>query len=145
MGEKGIFLEYRVDFSFIGGQLGNFLPVKQHLALICLQKAAQNTQKRCFPAAGRAEERHKFIFVNIKVNSLQNDLAVLIALDDIFELNQLFLHFISSLYSILKTKAAWKPKAPLRLFSSRFSDNGGFCPKDRRFRPYGRYAFPPRP
>ena len=70
MGEKGIFLEYRVDFSFIGGQLGNFLPVKQHLALICLQKAAQNTQKRCFPAAGASHQHCRAIDRPCKI--LQN-------------------------------------------------------------------------
>ena len=51
MGKKGIFLENRVDLSFIGRKLGNFNSVKQYFAAARLLKACDDTKRRGFAAS----------------------------------------------------------------------------------------------
>ena len=97
MGEESVFLEYGVDLSFIRGHIGNFLPVKDDLTLIGIEEAAKDTEQCGLAAAGGAQQGHEFIFINIQIDALQNDLAVFVAFHDVFELNEFFLHFISSI------------------------------------------------
>ena len=91
MGEQGIFLEYGVDLTLIGGQTGNILSVKQYLTVICIKKSGNDTQQSGFAAAGRTQQGDKFIFINIQRNALEHPLTVKI-LDDVFQFDE-FLHF----------------------------------------------------
>ena len=91
VGEQGIFLEYGVDLTLIGGQTGNILSVKQYLTVICIKKSGNDTQQSSFAAAGGTQQGDKFIFINIQRNALEHPLTVKI-LDDVFQFDE-FLHF----------------------------------------------------
>ena len=87
MRKQGIALEHRIDLPLVGRHLVDALPVENHGAFILLKEAAQNPQQRGLSAAGRAQQRHKLILINVQVHAFQHDLPVK-ALDDISEFNQ---------------------------------------------------------
>ena len=96
MGEQGVALEDGVDLPLVGRDVVDALAVKDDRAFVLLQEAAQDTQQRGFAAAGRTEQRHKFIFINVQIDTFKYDLAVKI-LDDIPEFDQ-FAHAALSFF-----------------------------------------------
>ena len=93
VGEEGILLEDGVDLALVGRDADDVLTVEEDLALGGLQEAAEDAQQCRLAAARGAEQRDELIFVNVKRDALENDLSVLKALDDVLELNDLFLFF----------------------------------------------------
>ena len=91
--EEGILLEDGVDLALVGRDVHDVLAVKEDLALGGLQEAAEDAQQCRLAAARGAEQRDELIFVNVKRDALENDLSVLKALDNVLELNDLFLFF----------------------------------------------------
>ena len=87
MGEQGVALEDRVDLPFVGRYVVDALAVKDDRAFVLLQETAQDTQQCGLAAAGGTQQRHKFIFIDIQIDTLEYDLAVKI-LDDIPEFDQ---------------------------------------------------------
>ena len=76
MGKQGILLENRVDVPLVRRQTVDALAVKNDVAAFRLQKSADDPQRGGFAAAAGTEDRHKFLFVNIQVNMIEDDLAV---------------------------------------------------------------------
>ena len=89
MRKQRVFLEYRVDLALVRRQTGNILAVKQHLTVIGVEKARNDAQECGFAAAGRAEQRDEFVFMNVQRNAVEHALTVKI-LDDILDFNELF-------------------------------------------------------
>ena len=88
VGEERVALEYGIDLPLVRRHVVNALAVKDDGALVLLQKSAQDAQQRGLSAAGRAQQGHKFIFKNVQVHALEDDLPVKV-LDDIPEFNEL--------------------------------------------------------
>ena len=97
VGEQGVALEDRIDLPLVGRNVVDALAVKDDRAFILLQEAAQDTQQRGFTAAGRTEQRHKFVFINIQIDTFEHDLSVKI-LDDVPEFDQ-FAHAALSFFA----------------------------------------------
>ena len=76
MGKQGIFLENRVQLSFIGGQLADICAVKNNFAGVSSFKAADNAEGCGLAAAAGAEKCDEFIFFNRKVQIIQNHCPV---------------------------------------------------------------------
>ena len=76
MRKQRIFLEYGIDLPLVWGQMGDILPLKQHLTGIRRFKAAQNSECRCLAAAGRTEQRDKLVFFDLEVKLIEHQLSV---------------------------------------------------------------------
>ena len=76
MWKQCIFLKYCVQLPLVWGLAADLLPVEDDFSLICIQKSAENTKQRRFSASAGTKQCHKLIFVNIKINSLQDNLSV---------------------------------------------------------------------
>ena len=76
MREQRIFLKDSVDVSLVRRQAVDPVAVKNHVAAFGLDKTADNAQRSGFSAAARAENRHEFLFMNIKVDVVENYLSV---------------------------------------------------------------------
>ena len=103
MGKQSVFLKYRIQLPLIGRLRADFLSVENDAALVRVQKAAQNPKQGRLSAAAGAKQGYEFLFVNIQIDSLQDDLTVE-AFHDISKANQ----FLSFHYtSPPRTWAAW--------------------------------------
>ena len=76
MGEQGILLENRVDVPFVRRQIVDALAFKDNVAAFRLQKSADDPQRGGFAAAAGTEDRHKFLFVDVQVDMIEDDLTV---------------------------------------------------------------------
>ena len=74
--EQRVFLEHRVHRPFIRRHACDVLSFEQDFAGVRFQKARDQAKGRGFTAAGRAQQRDKFLIVDIEVQSVQNPLAV---------------------------------------------------------------------
>ena len=103
MRKQCVFLKYRIQLPFIRRHIRDILPVENHMPLALIQKSPENSQKCCFPASAGSQQCHKFILINIEIDSLQHQCTVKV-LYDILKLYQLFLFHCLRL---LKTAAVW--------------------------------------
>ena len=89
--EQGIFLEDGVNRSSVGRHGGNVLAVKNNLPRIRRFETADNSEQSRFPAAGGAEQRHKFVFVNREVDFVEH-LQTAESFNHVFQANQFPFH-----------------------------------------------------
>ena len=89
VGEEGVALENGVDVALVRRNVVDALTEKEDVALIRRFKAANHAQGRGLAAAGRAEQRQKFVVVNVEVDAVENGLAVKL-LADVAEFNDFF-------------------------------------------------------
>ena len=89
VGEEGVALENGVDVALVRRNVVDALTEKEDVALIRRFKAADHAQGRGLAAAGRAEQRQKFIVVNVEIDAVENGLAIKL-LGDVPELNDFF-------------------------------------------------------
>jgi len=76
MGKQGVLLEDRVDLPLMGRHVVDPRAVKEHVARGGLLKAADDAQHGGLAAPGGAQQREKFLIVDIQVNVVQNDVLV---------------------------------------------------------------------
>ena len=76
MREQSIALEDGVDLPLIGRHVRDLLSVKQHTAGSGRQEAADDPQSGGFTAAGRAQQREKFMVIKIEVDTVKYPLPV---------------------------------------------------------------------
>ena len=76
MREQRIFLKDSVDVSLVRRQAVDPVAVKNHVAAFGINKASDNAKRCGFAAAARTENRHEFLFMNIKVDVVENYLSV---------------------------------------------------------------------
>ena len=76
MREQGVTLENRVDFSLVGGHIVDALAVKQNIAGCRRQEASDDTKCGGLAAAAGAEQGEKLSVVDVKIDRVENSLAV---------------------------------------------------------------------
>ncbi len=74
MRKEGIVLENHVELPPVRRKVRNIFAVKNNPAFIRHLKAAEDSQRSCFSAARRPEERYEFIFMDNKVKVIKNKL-----------------------------------------------------------------------
>ena len=89
MGEEGVALKDGVDVALVRRDVVDALAKEENVALIRRFEAADHAQGRSLAAAGRAEQRQKFIVVNVEIDAVENGLAIKL-LGDVPELNDFF-------------------------------------------------------
>ena len=104
--KQRILLKDRVQFPPVGRHIADLLPVKDHASFIRVEKSPQDTQKRSLAAAAGPQQRDKFIFINIQINSLEDDLSVKI-LYNISEFYQFFPFHLALLLRIQRSNHAY--------------------------------------
>ena len=67
MREQRVTLKYRVHMAFVRRQVIDAFPFEENVSLFRIHKAADDTQRRCFSAAGRTEKGDEFLVVDIQV------------------------------------------------------------------------------
>lgn len=72
IGKEGIFLEYGVELPLVGGQFRNILSVKDDLSGVRGLKAAQDPKKGGLSTAAGPKKGQKFIFTDIQVQVIQD-------------------------------------------------------------------------
>ena len=70
MREKCIFLKNRVQLALIRRLFADLFPVKNYLSLVRIQESSKNPKKRRLAAAARSEQRHKFLLVDVQIDTL---------------------------------------------------------------------------
>ena len=88
--EQGVLLEHSVDVSLMGRHVVDTVTHEDHIALIGVDKSADDPQSSCFAAAGRAKKGYKLIVMDIQTDVVQNHFSVK-GLGDIFQFDY-FLH-----------------------------------------------------
>ena len=76
VGEQRILLKDGVDIPLVRRKSVNALAVKDDVAAVRLNKAADDAQRCGFAAAAGTENRNEFLFVNIKVDIIEDNLPV---------------------------------------------------------------------
>lgn len=71
MRKQRIFLENGVDIPFFRRKICDVPAFKQYFSAVRFFKSAYDTQRRGFSAAGRAEQRNKFVSVNLQIKFFQ--------------------------------------------------------------------------
>ena len=71
MREKRIFLKNRIYRPFIWRHIVHLFIHKYDIAFIRGFKSADDAERGCLSAAGRTEQRHKFLIMDIEVNTFQ--------------------------------------------------------------------------
>ena len=89
VGEEGVALKDGVDVALVRRDVVDALAKEENVALIRRFEAADHAQGRGLAAAGRAEQRQKFIVVNVEIDAVENGLAIKL-LGDVPELNDFF-------------------------------------------------------
>ena len=70
MRKQCVTLKHCVHMAFMRRQVVDAFPLEENVSLFRIHKAADDTQRRCFSAAGRTEEGDEFLVVDIQVESL---------------------------------------------------------------------------
>ena len=89
VGEEGVALKNGVDAALVRRNVVDALTEEENVALVRRFKAADHAQGRGFAAAGRAEQRQKFVVVNVEIDAVENGLAIKL-LADVPEFNDFF-------------------------------------------------------
>ena len=89
VGEESVALKDGVDVALVRRDVVDALAKEENVALIRRFEAADHAQGRSLAAAGRAEQRQKFVVVNVEVDAVENGLAIKL-LGDVPELNDFF-------------------------------------------------------
>ena len=76
MRKQCIFLEYRVDLSFIWRQLGDLNSVKQYLSAAWLLKAGNDPLRLLSFHSRWSQKRKEFVFVNVQINAPEHLLVI---------------------------------------------------------------------
>ena len=76
MREQRIFLENGVHVPFVRRQPVDALSVKDNVAAFGLNKASDDPERGGLAAAAGTEDRDKFLFVDVEVDMVENDLSV---------------------------------------------------------------------
>ena len=97
--EQGVFLEDRIDVALVGRDIVDAFSHENHIALIRVDKAADDSQGCSFSAAGGAQKGNKLIVMNIQTDIVQNCLSVK-GFGDVFQFNN-FVHLSFLLSRIL--------------------------------------------
>ena len=74
MGKQGIFLEYSIQISLVGRQIGDVCSIKDHLPGIGIFKSSQDAQGSGLTAAAWSQKGEKFVFPDRKIQLIQDDL-----------------------------------------------------------------------
>ena len=85
---QGTAKENGIDIAAVCGDVVDALSVKQALTGVWRFKAADDAQGGCLTAAGRTENRDKFLVVYIEIDVVENAFSVKF-LDDVVKLNDL--------------------------------------------------------
>ena len=96
VGEESVALKDGVDVALVRRDVVDALAEEENVALIRRFEAADHAQGRSLAAAGRAEQRQKFVVVNVEVDAVENGLAIKL-LGDVPELNDFFHGCVSPL------------------------------------------------
>ena len=74
--KKRVLLEYRVDRTLVRRQVVDLLAVEKNVAGIRSYEAADNSQCRRLAAAGRSQQRHELLIMNVEVYTSQYGLTL---------------------------------------------------------------------
>ena len=74
MRKQGVFLEYSIQISFIGRQMGDVCPVKDHFSGIGIFKSSQDAQSSGLTAAAGPQKGEEFVFPDGEIQFIQDDL-----------------------------------------------------------------------
>jgi hypothetical protein len=72
MGKKRVFLEYGVQLPFVGGKLGDVVPVKENVSVVGAFKSPKDTERGRFAASGRTQKGQKLVFTDVEIQFVQN-------------------------------------------------------------------------
>ena len=112
MGKQRVFLEHGVHPALIGRHGGDVLALKKHGARGGVFKPADDPQGGGLAAAGRAQQRQKLLFADVKVNIAQNGGSVEL-LGYVFQFNEVFLfHHDGTAPLAGSSSEAWRSRDP---------------------------------
>ena len=89
VGEEGVALKDGVDVALVRRDVVDALTEEENVPLVGRFKAADHAQRCGLAAAGGAEQREKFVVVDVEVDAVENGFAVKL-LGDAPELNDFF-------------------------------------------------------
>ena len=75
VGEQRVALEHHAHLALTHVHVGHVLAVDEHAALVHVVKSGDGAQQGGLAAAGGAQQRHHFAFVDVQVDMLQNRIA----------------------------------------------------------------------
>ena len=80
--------------AFMRRQVVDAFPLEENVSLFRIHKAADDTQRRCFSAAGRTEESDEFLVVDVQVLPFQKPFSFEFH-HDVLEADDSVAHFAS--------------------------------------------------